>query len=164
MGNRPLGRFPIVYVEPVTRGGWRAWAKRTFDLVGAGALPVLIPALRAPAYWSALVAITILSSYAYLTADFTQVQPPARPVALVGNNQLAVLKTNLVEGYARQGKKEFRQFVNIALGSLAEAKYLLGFALRLTYLKPEAHRHLHGQAEEVGRLLWKFYQSLGAKP
>ncbi|HOH66852.1 MAG TPA: four helix bundle protein [Sedimentisphaerales bacterium] len=74
------------------------------------------------------------------------------------------MPTNLVEGYARQGKKEFRQFVNIALGSLAEAKYLLGFALRLTYLKPEAHRHLHGQAEEVGRLLWKFYQSLGAKP
>lgn len=33
---RPLGRFPIVYVEPVTRGGWRAWAKRTFDVLGAG--------------------------------------------------------------------------------------------------------------------------------
>ena len=38
---RPLGRFPIVYVEPVTRGGWRAWAKRTFDIVGAGLLLVL---------------------------------------------------------------------------------------------------------------------------
>jgi exopolysaccharide biosynthesis polyprenyl glycosylphosphotransferase len=38
---RPLGRFPIVYVEPVTRGGWRAWAKRTFDVVAAGALLVL---------------------------------------------------------------------------------------------------------------------------
>ena len=32
---RPLGRFPIVYVEPVTRGGWRAWAKRSFDVAGA---------------------------------------------------------------------------------------------------------------------------------
>lgn len=38
---RPLGRFPIVYVEPVTRGGWRAWAKRTFDIIGAGAGLVL---------------------------------------------------------------------------------------------------------------------------
>ena len=38
---RPLGRFPIVYVEPVTRGGWRAWAKRTFDVVGAGLLLIL---------------------------------------------------------------------------------------------------------------------------
>ncbi|MGI8755618.1 MAG: sugar transferase [Acidimicrobiales bacterium] len=43
---RPLGRFPIVYVEPVTRGGWRAWAKRSFDVAAAAAglifaLPVL---------------------------------------------------------------------------------------------------------------------------
>ncbi|CAN5804938.1 sugar transferase [soil metagenome] len=32
---RPLGRFPIVYVEPVTRGGWRAVAKRSFDFAAA---------------------------------------------------------------------------------------------------------------------------------
>jgi len=32
---RPLGRFPVVYVEPITRGGWRAAAKRSFDIVGA---------------------------------------------------------------------------------------------------------------------------------
>jgi len=38
---RPLGRFPIVYVEPVTRGGWRAWAKRTFDIVGASLCLIL---------------------------------------------------------------------------------------------------------------------------
>ncbi len=29
---RPLGRFPVVYVEPVVRHGWRAAAKRSFDL------------------------------------------------------------------------------------------------------------------------------------
>jgi len=43
---RPLGRFPIVYVEPVVRSGWRAAAKRAFDIVGAGlALIVLSPVL-----------------------------------------------------------------------------------------------------------------------
>ena len=43
---RPLGRFPIVYVEPVTRGGWRAWAKRTFDIAGAaGGLLLMAPAM-----------------------------------------------------------------------------------------------------------------------
>lgn len=47
---RPLGRFPIVYVEPVTRGGWRAWAKRTFDVVGAGlGLILMAPILAAVA-------------------------------------------------------------------------------------------------------------------
>lgn len=30
---RPLGRFPVVYVEPVRRDGWRSVAKRTFDIV-----------------------------------------------------------------------------------------------------------------------------------
>ncbi len=30
---RPLGRFPVVYVEPVQRHGWRAVAKRTFDML-----------------------------------------------------------------------------------------------------------------------------------
>jgi exopolysaccharide biosynthesis polyprenyl glycosylphosphotransferase len=47
---RPLGRFPIVYVEPVTRGGWRAFAKRTFDVVGATVgLVLLSPILLAVA-------------------------------------------------------------------------------------------------------------------
>lgn len=47
---RPLGRFPIVYVEPVTRGGWRAWAKRTFDIAGAvGGLVATAPILAVAA-------------------------------------------------------------------------------------------------------------------
>jgi exopolysaccharide biosynthesis polyprenyl glycosylphosphotransferase len=37
---RPLGRFPVIYVEPVVRDGWRARAKRTFDVVVAGGLLV----------------------------------------------------------------------------------------------------------------------------
>jgi exopolysaccharide biosynthesis polyprenyl glycosylphosphotransferase len=43
---RPLGRFPVVYLEPRRRSGWRAKAKRTFDFAGAAfgllaAAPVL---------------------------------------------------------------------------------------------------------------------------
>ena len=32
---RPIGRFPVLYIEPVQRGGWRAAAKRSFDVVSA---------------------------------------------------------------------------------------------------------------------------------
>ena len=44
---RPLGRFPVAYVEPVKRSGWRRKAKRAFDLVLAGgglviAAPLLV--------------------------------------------------------------------------------------------------------------------------
>lgn len=43
---RPLGRFPVMYLEPVRRNGWRAKAKRTFDVMAsATALVVLSPVL-----------------------------------------------------------------------------------------------------------------------
>ena len=70
------------------------------------------------------------------------------------------IPTNIAEGYGRQGKKELRQFVNIALGSLAETRYLLDFSSRLNYLKSAQFQMLGDLAEQVGKLLWKFYKSL----
>ena len=72
------------------------------------------------------------------------------------------IPTNIVEGCGRQGKKELKHFANIALGSLAEARYLLDFSARLEYLKAEQYKKLTSLGEEVGRLLWGFYQSLQA--
>lgn len=68
--------------------------------------------------------------------------------------------TNIVEGYGRQGKKELKHFVNIALGSLAEVEYLLDFSLRIKYLSADEYNKLHELRAGVGRLLWKFYTSL----
>jgi len=34
---RPLGRYPVLYVEPVPRHGWRPLAKRCFDVTAASA-------------------------------------------------------------------------------------------------------------------------------
>ena len=52
---RPLGRFPVVYIEPVQRGGWRQKAKRTFDVVVAGTLLLL----AAPVLAVAAIAIKL---------------------------------------------------------------------------------------------------------
>lgn len=52
---RPLGRFPVVYVEPVQRDGWRRTAKRAFD-VGL-ALAAIVA--TSPIVLAALVAIRI---------------------------------------------------------------------------------------------------------
>jgi exopolysaccharide biosynthesis polyprenyl glycosylphosphotransferase len=47
---RPLGRFPVFYVEPVDRNGWRQYAKRFFDVVVATvALLLTLPVLVASA-------------------------------------------------------------------------------------------------------------------
>ena len=70
------------------------------------------------------------------------------------------IPTNIVEGTGRQGKKELKQFLNIALGSLAETEYLLEFCFRLNYLSEENYQYLESLRYQVGGLLWKLYKSL----
>ena len=41
---------------------------------------------------------------------------------------------NLVEGCARRSASEYRQFINIALGSAREAAYLIDLSAELSYL------------------------------
>ncbi len=67
---------------------------------------------------------------------------------------------NIVEGCGRQGRKELKQYVNIALGSLAETDYLLDFSLRLNYLNELDHENLQNLRKQTGALLWNFYKSL----
>lgn len=45
MTVRPLGRHPVVYLEPARRFGWRAAAKRTFDVVVASLVLVVVSPL-----------------------------------------------------------------------------------------------------------------------
>lgn len=54
---RPLGRFPLVYVEPARRSGWRGIAKRGFDLLGAAALLVL----ASPVLLIAVICVAVTS-------------------------------------------------------------------------------------------------------
>lgn len=67
---------------------------------------------------------------------------------------------NLVEGMGRQNRRELKQFVNIALGSLSETEYLLEFCLRMGYLKNSSFQRLENLRQESGNLCWKFYLSL----
>jgi four helix bundle protein len=67
---------------------------------------------------------------------------------------------NIVEGYSRQTKGELKQFINIALGSLAEVEYLLDFSLKLKYFDNEEYTNLYDKRQQTDNLLWKFYKSL----
>ena len=67
--------------------------------------------------------------------------------------------TNIVEGMGRQNRNESKQFVNIALGSLAETEYLLQFCVKLGYLSNDEYIKLEELRHEVGAILWKFYKS-----
>ena len=69
-----------------------------FLALSAAMLVYTNPVLRRAPLWPLLLTITVLGSYAYLTADFTQVEPPARPPAVFGDaNNLALLQAELHE-------------------------------------------------------------------
>ena len=60
---------------------------------------------------------------------------------------------NIVEGCAREGAKEYLNFLNIAFGSLHEVGYLIDLSRRLEYLGPDEAPELEGVYEEAARVL-----------
>ena len=68
--------------------------------------------------------------------------------------------TNIVEGYSRRGDRELVRFLEIALGSLGESKYLLHLSHRLDYLSGDEYERLLGQADRVGQKLYRFYETV----
>ena len=68
---------------------------------------------------------------------------------------------NLVEGQARRGRREFRRFLDIAWGSLAEVGYTLRYARDLGYLTEEAYSQLQALRDEAGPPLFGLLRSMG---
>ena len=68
--------------------------------------------------------------------------------------------TNISEGAAKRGNREFRRFLDIALGSLSEVSYLLLFSRDRSLLMPEAWLELDTFRNRVGQLTWQLYRSL----
>lgn len=66
---------------------------------------------------------------------------------------------NIIEGYGRNNRNEFRHFLSITLGSLAETEYLLTFVHQQKFLKDINYKSLIALKEECGRLIWRLYQS-----
>ena len=67
---------------------------------------------------------------------------------------------NIVEGSGRQGQKELKHFLNIALGSLLETEYLLEFAKDIGYLDENEYHEIELLRNKVGARLWNFYRAL----
>ena len=61
---------------------------------------------------------------------------------------------NLVEGFARESKKENRRFQSIAYGSLREAEYLLQFSLEQKYITKEDFSRVNTYLTEISKMLW----------
>ncbi len=69
--------------------------------------------------------------------------------------------SNIAEGSARGSTADYRRFIRIALGSLAELDTLLEICARRKLLKPETHHCLLDQMGQIARQLGALWASLG---
>jgi four helix bundle protein len=72
----------------------------------------------------------------------------------------ASIAANIAEGSARSGPAEFRQFLNVALGSATELEYHLLLAHDLGYLNPEPYAIIDGELTEVKKMLVSLRRSV----
>jgi four helix bundle protein len=68
--------------------------------------------------------------------------------------------SNIVEGYGRASRGEFRQFVGMARGSVLELQTQLVIARQLGFGKDSQLQTAEALAEETGKMTWAMMQKL----
>jgi four helix bundle protein len=93
-----------------------------------------------------------------LTAKF----PDEEKFGLVSQMRRAAISIpcNIAEGAARQGKKEFRNFLSMAQGSLSELDTQLEIAVLLGYLSTESVSEIDAQLLRIDKMLSGLIRSL----
>src|SRR5579864_8703446 len=71
---------------------------------------------------------------------------------------------NLVEGCAKRGSREFRRFIDMTLGSIAEVAYYVRLSNDLGYLSLEQWRDLDHVVEEAGRTTMGLHKAIARGP
>ncbi len=64
------------------------------------------------------------------------------------------ISANIAEGQGRRTDKEFANFLNISLGSIAETKSHLYLALDLDYIDRKIFDEIYEKLDEVGRMTY----------
>ena len=67
---------------------------------------------------------------------------------------------NIAEGAAKRGRKEFRRFLDIALGSITEIEVALRLARDRRYLTSEQWAEVERLRNHAGVVLWKLYRAM----
>jgi len=72
--------------------------------------------------------------------------------------------TNIVEGSARRSARDYSHFLNIALGSASETRYLLELSSRLDFLPAKESQTLADRYERLSRALSSLIAHFDAVP
>jgi four helix bundle protein len=93
-----------------------------------------------------------------LTMDF----PVEEKFGLISQMRRSAVSvpSNIAEGSARHGKKEFKNFLHIAQASLSELDTQLEIALRLDFLNEEIYTKINQHLNEEDKMLSGLIRSL----
>ena len=73
------------------------------------------------------------------------------------------IPSNIAEGAARQGKREFKNFLSMAQGSLSELDTQMDLTILLGYLSKDEVKEVDGQLLRVDKMLTGLIRSLRRK-
>ncbi|MFL5461653.1 MAG: four helix bundle protein [Gemmatimonadales bacterium] len=95
----------------------------------------------------------------------TKTWPSSERYQLTSQVRRAALSvpTNIAEGAAKRGPKEFRRYLDIARGSLSELSYLLLFSRDCGILDPATFERLSEARHRVGKLTWGLYAAMQSR-
>ena len=93
-----------------------------------------------------------------LTAAF----PPSERYGLTSQARRAAFSAawNIAEGSAKRGRREFRRFLDISVGSLAELSYIIRLAIDLGMIPPDQRDHIQQLHADASRTTWGLYRSM----
>jgi four helix bundle protein len=90
----------------------------------------------------------------------TEEWPTRELYGLTAQTRRAALSvpTNIAEGAAKLGPREFRKYLDISLGSLSELSYLLLFSRDRRLLETAEWERLDTLRNRAGQLVWRLYR------
>lgn len=94
--------------------------------------------------------------------EITKTFPKAEEYGLTSQIRRASVSIvlNIVEGYRRNGKKEFLHFLNISQSSLAELEAALELSFGLKFIDNESYQKIDNLVSEMAYLLAAFMTSI----
>ncbi len=104
----------------------------------------------------------LMDEYVNKVYDYTRGFPKEEVFGLTSQFRRASLSVilNYIEGYARQRKNVFKNFLEISYGSLKESKYLIYFSHKRKLLKDAEYKELLALSEKIGAMLWEIISKL----
>ncbi len=103
-----------------------------------------------------------LKKFTHKTYDVTESFPKSEIFGLTSQFRRAAISValNYSEGYARQRKAVFKNFVETAYGSLKECEYLIEFCFERKYIRNQDHDELVAYSNSIGAMLWGILRKL----